>query len=67
VQKWPGEKPNTTLLHWKNFLECVRTRAKPVSDVEFGFHVQVAMNMAMLAYLNKKVARFDTEKQEILL
>jgi predicted dehydrogenase len=67
VQKWPGEKPNTTLLHWKNFLNCVRTRAKPVSDVEFGFHVQVAMNMAMLAYLNKKVARFDAEKQEILL
>jgi predicted dehydrogenase len=67
VQKWPGEKPNTTLLHWKNFLECVRTRAKPVSDVEFGFHVQVAMNMAMLAYLNKKVARFDVERQEILL
>jgi len=62
-----GSKPNTTLLHWENFLHCVRTREKPVSDVEFGFHVQVAMNMAMLAFLKKKVARFDTEKETIVL
>ncbi len=63
----PGSKPNTTLLHWKNFLECVRTRAKPVSDVEFGLYVQAAMNMSMLSYLNKKVARFDETKQDIVL
>jgi predicted dehydrogenase len=65
--KIPGSKPNTTLLHWQNFLHCVRTREKPVSDVEFGFHVQVALNMAMLAYLNKKVATFDATKEEIVL
>jgi predicted dehydrogenase len=63
----PGSIPNTTLLHWKNFLHCVRTREKPVSDVEFGFHVQVAMNMAMLAFLNRKVATYDIAKQEIVL
>ena len=67
VQKWPGEKPNTTLLHWQNFLDCVRTRQKPVSDVEFGYHVQAAMCMAMLAFLQKKVARFDRAKEKILL
>jgi hypothetical protein len=38
-----------------------------VSDVEFGYHVQIAMNMAMLAYLNQKVARYDSEKQAIVL
>jgi predicted dehydrogenase len=63
----PGSKPNTTLLHWQNFLECVRTRAKPVSDVEFGLYVQAAMNMAMLSFLEKKVARFDEQKQDIVL
>jgi predicted dehydrogenase len=63
----PGSKPNTTLLHWQNFLECVRSRAKPVSDVEFGFHVQAAMNMAMLAYLKKKVATFDEAAQQIVI
>jgi predicted dehydrogenase len=62
----PGSKPNTTLLHWQNFLQCVRTRQKPVSDVEFGLYVQAAMNMAMLAYLNQKVAKFDNQKEEIV-
>lgn len=63
----PGSKPNTTLLHWQNFLECVRSRAKPVSDVEFGLYVQAAMNMAMLSFLHKKVATFDEQKQDIVL
>lgn len=63
----PGSKPNTTLLHWQNFLDCVRSRAKPVSDVEFGLYVQAAMNMAMLSFLEKKVARFDEARQDIVL
>jgi len=29
----PGLKTDATPLHWKNFLACVRTREKPVSDV----------------------------------
>jgi predicted dehydrogenase len=63
----PGEKPNSTLAHWRNFLECVRTRGKPVSDVEFGFHVQTALCMGMLGFLEKKIARFDEAAQGIVL
>lgn len=63
----PGSIPNSTLEHWKNFLECVRTRAKPVSDVEFGLYVQAAMCMAMLGFLKGKVARFDPVEKQILL
>ncbi|MBN2507730.1 MAG: Gfo/Idh/MocA family oxidoreductase [Verrucomicrobia bacterium] len=62
-----GGRSDTTRAHWKNFLECVRSRQKPVSDVEFGFKVQTALNMAMLAYLKKTVARFDTGKETIVL
>ncbi len=62
-----GEKPNSTLAHWKNFLQCVRTREKPVSDVEFGYHVQAALCMGMQSFLQKKVAQFDAAKQEIVL
>jgi predicted dehydrogenase len=65
--KIPGSKPNTTLLHWQNFLKCVKSREKPVSDVEFGYRVQVAMNMAMLSFLKRKVATYNTEKEEIVL
>lgn len=64
---FPAGKTDATPAHWKNFLQCVRTRQKPVSDVEFGLHVQAALNMALLAWLNKKVARFDSDKQTIVL
>jgi predicted dehydrogenase len=63
----PGLKTEATPLHWKNFLHCVRTREKPVSDVEFALKVQAALNMSMLAFLNRKVAVFDAEKREIVL
>lgn len=60
-------KMDATFPHWQNFLHCVRTREKPVSDVEFGFQVTTALNMAMLSYVHKKVATFDFQKQAILL
>ncbi len=62
-----GSYSDTTRAHWKNLLDCVRTRQKPVSDVEFGYSVQVALNMALLSYLNKKAAKYDFEKEEIVL
>lgn len=63
----PAGKMDATYPHWKNFLQCVRTREKPASDVEFGYEVQVALNMAMLSLLKKKVAQFDFAKQDIIL
>jgi len=62
----PAGKMDATLPHWQNFIRCVRTREKPASDVEFGYHVQVALNMAMLSLLNKKVAQFDFDKEDIV-
>ena len=38
-----------------------------MSDVEFGLHVQAALNMALLSLLKDKVAKFDLAKQEIVL
>jgi hypothetical protein len=35
--------------------------------VEFGLHVQAALNMAMLSFLQEKVAKFDFEKKRIVL
>jgi len=65
-QVFPAGKVDVTIDHWRNFLQCARTREKPVSDVQFGLHVQAALNMAMLGYLKEKVMRFDPEKKEIV-
>jgi len=64
---FPAKKTDSTAAHWENFLSCVRTREKPVSDVEFGLHVQAALNMALLSLLKDKVAKFDLARQEIVL
>lgn len=64
---FPAKKTDSTAAHWENFVSCVRTREKPVSDVEFGLHVQAALNMALLSLLKDKVAKFDAEKQQIVL
>ena len=58
---------DATPAHWKNFIQCVRTREKPVSDLEFGLHVQAALNMAMLSLLKKKVATFNLERKQIVI
>jgi predicted dehydrogenase len=64
---FPAGKMDATLPHWQDFLRCVRSRERPASDVEFGYQVQVALNMAMLSFLKRKVATFDAAKQEIVL
>jgi predicted dehydrogenase len=66
-QVYPAGKMDPTPIHWKNFLQCIRTREKPVSDVAFGLHVTAALNMALLAFLQQKVARFDPTAQSIVL
>jgi len=66
-QVFPAKKMDFTPLHWQNFIRCIRTREKPVSDVQFGLHVQAALNMAMISFLEEKVARFDLAKQDIVL
>lgn len=66
-QEFKGGQTDTTRAHWKNFLHCVRTRETPVSDVQFGFHVQTALCMATLAFRERKVATFDFKRERILL
>lgn len=62
-----GDRLNCTLAHWRNFLACVRSRGQPVSDVAFGLRVQAALAMGMLGFLDRKVARFDAARKEIIL
>ena len=64
---YPMQKGDATAAHWQNFIKCVRSREKPVSDVEFGLHVQAALNMSMLSLLKDKVAKFDFAKNEIVV
>jgi predicted dehydrogenase len=53
--------------HMQNFVRCMRTREKPNCDIELGYRVQVPLTMAMLAFTEGKVARFDAASETIQL
>ncbi len=62
------EHGESMLGYWRNFLKCCRTREKPWSPIEdLGYHVQTALQMGILSLREKEVARFDREKEEIIL
>lgn len=65
VIAWKGHG-NTQLL-WVNFIDCVQSRQRPLSPVDIGARVQAPLNMAILSYRENKVARFDHQKQDIVL
>lgn len=52
---------------WENFIDCVRTRARPLSPVDVGARVQAPLNMAILSYRENKVALFDKASEQIVL
>jgi hypothetical protein len=61
-----GQRADPTPQHWKNFIQCVRTRQKPVSDAGMFLKVQAALNMSMLSYLRGKVAHYDVAVRKII-
>jgi len=58
-------KLGSTIEHWKDFLNCVRTRQKPKSHIEFGYCVHTALAMAMQGMVKGKIARYDVAKDEV--
>ncbi len=52
--------------HMTNFLECMRTRAKPHCDAETGYKVEVAIALGVRSYREGKVMKFDPEKEEVI-
>lgn len=62
---WKGMGNTATL--WSNFLDCVKSRAKPYSPIDMAVRVQAPLNMGILSHRESKVAKFDKEKQQIVL
>ncbi len=52
--------------HMKNFLECVRTRAKPNLDADTAYRAQVTISMSVMAFRQGKVLYFDPDLEEVV-
>lgn len=52
--------------HMANFLECVRTRAKPNLDAETAYRAQVTISMSVRSYREGKVLYFDPVAEKVV-
>jgi len=54
--------------YWNKFLDCCRSRqTQTLSPMDLAYHVQTPLQMGMLGLHQGKVARFDPEKEKIVL
>jgi predicted dehydrogenase len=51
--------------HVRNFLECVKSRRQPISDLEGGHQTATSCHLANLAMKLGRTLRWDAQKQEI--
>jgi predicted dehydrogenase len=66
-EKFPIERPENNLDHWKNLIECAQKGTKNTwSPMDLAFRTQTVLQMAMLAYRESAVARFDARSRRIL-
>ena len=60
-QRKPGS-PDPRPAHVRNFLDCVKSRQRPISDVEEGFQVSTAYHLANLSLRLGRKLEWDAAK-----
>jgi predicted dehydrogenase len=53
-------------LHARNFLDCVKSRQRPISDVEDGHRTATTCHLANISLRTGRKIRWDPEKEEII-
>jgi predicted dehydrogenase len=64
VQVKPSNRMNDD--HWVNFLDCIKSRQKPISDVETCFRTTAACMLGNIAYRSRMRIDWDNEKQTVV-
>ncbi|MFZ0592513.1 MAG: Gfo/Idh/MocA family oxidoreductase, partial [Bryobacteraceae bacterium] len=52
--------------HWKNFVSCIKTRERPVSDIEVCYKSTATCLLGNVALRTGERLEFDTEKQTLV-
>ncbi|MEW5900998.1 MAG: Gfo/Idh/MocA family oxidoreductase, partial [Acidobacteriota bacterium] len=67
-QRFAIEHGEDFIGYWKNFLACCRSGNKETeSPMDLAYYVQTALQMGMLGLREGKIAKFDSEKEQIVL
>ena len=51
--------------HVRNFLDCVKSREKPIMDIEIGQSASTVAHLGNLAFLSEEALHWDPEKEEV--
>ncbi|MDB6025036.1 MAG: Oxidoreductase domain protein, partial [Verrucomicrobiales bacterium] len=51
--------------HWQNFLDCVKSRQKPASDIESMAKTTMVCHLGNIAYEVGKTLHWDAQKQDV--
>lgn len=60
-----GKRYNTTFLHLKEWLNCIRTAKQPSCDIDQAFEEAITAHMGTRAYLEGRTMFWDKDKEEI--
>lgn len=52
--------------HYRDFLDCIRTRKKPICDVEIGCRSATVCHIGNIAYLLDRPLKWDPEKESFV-
>ena len=52
--------------HYQDWLDCIKSREKPICDVEIGHRTATVCNIANMAYKLKRNLRWDPEKEKFI-
>jgi hypothetical protein len=65
-RKGSGDVPEPMIHHARHFLDCVKSRQRPIADVEDGHRVSVSCHLANLSLQLGRKLVWDGEKEEIV-
>lgn len=60
-----GKRYNTTFLHLKEWLDCIRTGKQPSCGIDQAFEEAITAHMGTRAYLEGRTMYWDKDKEEI--
>jgi predicted dehydrogenase len=64
--KEPGSSAEQFDLHARNFLDCIKSRQRPASDVEDGHRTTTACHLANISLRLGRKLKWDAAKEEII-
>jgi L-rhamnose isomerase len=66
MERKAASSEDATGLHTRNFIECVRSRKRPVTDVEIGHRSSIVAHLGNIAYRTGRKIRWDSTTEVIL-